>query len=373
MKFIICFIGILTASSVSMASKARLEALGQDTNGSYFIMDNRNIFLNPASISGFENQINLEVGNSVSPKAEGGLINKSSFGTLGLHLGRYGMGAQNIMSAELTPTSLTLFKPQNSVELLYGKELSNINIGFALLYANSSSDTGETVNLPDSTSTVTTFRAGVEANKFGALLVYGLTEESKTENTATTNIEYDGKNSIKLGGYYNFTDNTKLSAEIKQVDFNFDDGTGTVTGERGSQEIGINFYNKLTGDEDYFVFYTIGLTQAEYTVDYDQVAADDIEDKRMYLPIVIGGEAKVKEWLTLRASVKQNTMIDDVDYKDNVNNKKTSNIDDTVVAAGLGLNFGRVTIDSVFAGVSSGSGKIDGNEFLAKTAFKYTY
>ena len=372
MKKLVCILAILAATPLAFASKARLEALGQGSNGSYFIKDSRNVFLNPATITSLSNQVNLEVGsNTTSPKAEGGLTHKADFGSLGLHLGRLGMGAQNILDAEGSITGLSLFNPQNSLEFLYGREMGNFNMGAALHYSNSESDVGETANLPDSSASITTLRVGAETDMFGAYLTYGLTEESKTEDVGNTVVEYDGSNSMKLGGVYNFSDTTKVSAEIMQVDYKWN--TGTATGERGQQEMSANFYNQLAGDDNFFVFYTIGLTQAEYTIDYDAVGVDDIEDKRMYMPVVIGGEAKVKEWLTLRASVKQNTILDERDYKDNANNLKTSNLDDTVVAAGLGLNFGRVTIDSVFEGARTGSGRIDGNEFLAKAALKYTY
>ncbi|MCB0356921.1 MAG: hypothetical protein KDD40_07935 [Bdellovibrionales bacterium] len=371
-KLLMCALVTFAVAPLAFASKARLEALGQSANGSYFIDDSRNIFLNPATLAGMSNQLNIEVGNNTTtPKAEGGLIHNSDFGSLGLQLGRIGMGAQNISDAEGT-IPISLFNPQNSVEFLYARDIGSMNVGGALLYANSDSDTGATANLPDHDASVMTLRGGVANDQFSAYLNYGLTEESNTENVGNVKIKYDGSTSAQLGGVYNLSKTTKVAGEIVMLDYKFDDGAG-LTGDYSKQNLAVNFYNQLAGDDTYFIFYSVGLAKGEQTIDYDPAAANDVEDSQMYLPIVIGGEAKVKEWLTLRASVKQNTIIDSDETKNGATDLKTNNLDDTVIAAGLGLEFGRVTIDSVLEGARSGSGKIDGNELLAKVAFKYTY
>lgn len=359
--------------TVAEASKARLEALGQGADGSYFINDNRNIFLNPATIIGMNNQLNIEVGNNggVNPKAEGGLIHSNEVGTFGLHLGRLGMGAQNISRAE-TDLTYVLFNPQNSVELFFGRDLGGFNVGASLLYSNSKSDTGETVNLPDDKASVMTMKVGTHNDSFGAFFAYSINEESKTEDLASVIREYEATSSMKLGGVYNLNDNLKLSAQVTQLDFKFNNGAG-LTGTSGQQDLVLNMYNHLVGDKEFFVFYTVGITQAKQTKDYDTVSANDVEESQMYLPLAIGAEAQVKDWLTLRASVKQNTLIDNTELKNAATDLKTSNLDDTVISAGLGLHFGKVTIDGLLEGARSGTGNISGNSFLANASLNYSY
>lgn len=88
------------------ASKARLLALGQSSQGSLFISDERNIFLNPAQMTQFFNHVNFEMGqtqvrtaNQVSsPKAEGGLV-ADGWGDLklGLQLGRISQATESMI------------------------------------------------------------------------------------------------------------------------------------------------------------------------------------------------------------------------------------------------------------------------------------
>jgi len=86
---------LLVLSTSAFASQARLQALGMsevDNDGMYYISDSRNIFLNPAHITGLSDQVMMDWGNQgayvsatgnasdatvrtdYAPKAQGGVI-----------------------------------------------------------------------------------------------------------------------------------------------------------------------------------------------------------------------------------------------------------------------------------------------------------
>ena len=75
------------------ASKARLQALGQDADGSLFVDDHRNIFFNPATINYHRDLITLEAGaasssdSAATPSSEGGFIKSRGNMVYGLHFG----------------------------------------------------------------------------------------------------------------------------------------------------------------------------------------------------------------------------------------------------------------------------------------------
>src|SRR3954469_24344449 len=94
MKKIMLMLAVLTTVSAH-ATKARLVALNQDTNGSFYIMDTRNIFLNPAQLSSMKDHLNFEWGKKARPgvanavpEAEGGFVMSLGAGKLAGQLGR---------------------------------------------------------------------------------------------------------------------------------------------------------------------------------------------------------------------------------------------------------------------------------------------
>ena len=98
-KQIAIAMGLAVISGSAFATKARLEALGEDQYGSQFISDNRNVFLNAATVNFHKDLVYMEFGSSdstgshafegvtlgtetdqdlsASPKAEGGFFKAS--------------------------------------------------------------------------------------------------------------------------------------------------------------------------------------------------------------------------------------------------------------------------------------------------------
>ncbi len=65
-KQIAIAMGLAVLSTPALATKARLEALGEDHYGSQFIEDNRNIFLNAATVNFHKDIVTYEWGNNLT-------------------------------------------------------------------------------------------------------------------------------------------------------------------------------------------------------------------------------------------------------------------------------------------------------------------
>ena len=64
-NYLTLVLALSVVSSPAFASRARLESLGEGKNGSYYIDDSRNMFLNPASIVRYKKKMMLELGGQV--------------------------------------------------------------------------------------------------------------------------------------------------------------------------------------------------------------------------------------------------------------------------------------------------------------------
>ena len=117
----------MLASAPAFASRARLEALGEGKNGSYYIKDNRNVFLNPASIADQKKQLNLELGtdsdvadSSTTPRAQANYIGTFGDFTYNLSFGNESDTTKGLLTSVnglLSATSVTGFvTPDNYTE-----------------------------------------------------------------------------------------------------------------------------------------------------------------------------------------------------------------------------------------------------------------
>ncbi|NDG85636.1 MAG: hypothetical protein EBX52_11465, partial [Proteobacteria bacterium] len=123
-NYLTLILALAIVSSPAYASRARLEALGEGKNGSYYIDDSRNMFLNPASIVKYKKKMMLELGspdstnavvlagppattttysaadNAGNSRAQGGFTNTFGDFTYALYLNNTSDTALNLMASE---------------------------------------------------------------------------------------------------------------------------------------------------------------------------------------------------------------------------------------------------------------------------------
>src|SRR5690606_20949266 len=100
-KNVAIVLGAMIVAAPAFASKARLQALGEDVYGSKYIQDNRNIFINAAHINLYKDMVTFEYGDTTSTldqrfgvnnpssgqRAEGGFTKSVGNMVYGLHFG----------------------------------------------------------------------------------------------------------------------------------------------------------------------------------------------------------------------------------------------------------------------------------------------
>ena len=99
-KQLVVAVGLMVLAAPAFASKARLQALGEDTYGSFYVNDNRNVFYNAAQVNNHKDLVTFEWGDTTSnnassgsdasaaaPRAEGGVFKTMGNMVYGVYLG----------------------------------------------------------------------------------------------------------------------------------------------------------------------------------------------------------------------------------------------------------------------------------------------
>ncbi|MCB0421944.1 MAG: hypothetical protein KDD61_13185 [Bdellovibrionales bacterium] len=368
-------ISLLSAlSTTAYASKARLTALGQDTNGSLYIQDNRNIFLNPARINKLKNHLNFEMGSTTAgttPNAEGGVVTDFKSSKLGVQFGRLGHAGENIAVANNLVAGNNLIVPQNTFEIIYGTNSGGRDLGFSLLYGNSKSDTGKAANLPDNTASEITLRAGTTLTS--GLEIFGyfdVQQKSKHENTTpATSFEYTGSGAnLGLGATKRVMNDRFIASgfvTLKQGDIETNSTKTTVD----TKTVQVQLTEEIKKTDKVLLFATAGVKYETGKVDF--TGPTDFDLSTFSLPFVIGVEAKATSWMDLRASVAQTVLLDNQKTYNGTNEITTENKNSTVVAAGLSLKWEDFTLDGVLTG--STTGVINSTSLISQASLTYSF
>jgi hypothetical protein len=386
MRSAFLFLIIVLSSNQAWGSKARLQALGQSENGSYHVMDARNMFLNPATIGSLAEQVNLEWGSSnrpSDPNAEGGFVQNVGAGKLGLYLGRELALTENVRALNSTTvpfatlegaidtafgTDVTLPEPTNTVEAIFGVQSGGMLIGGALAFGRNKDENG--TNLNDETQAIE-LRGGVATTSFDGHLRMTMGAKSEDQLSATNTVEYEGSLGLRAGGGLSIGPSLKLIGEFNYDTFELANSTntaefdGTFTRLRGgvvqTREIdkGARFFSSLE-----FALNRWDLKGKNGT------ATGKVETTS--LPIVVGIEADAATWLKLRGSVAQSIIIDETKTKSGTDDTKDQHApNSTTVAAGGGVTLNKFTLDGTFGGSTAGT--LNANNVFANVSLNYTF
>lgn len=135
-NYLTLILALAIVSSPAYASRARLEALGEGKNGSYYIDDSRNMFLNPASIVKYKKKMMLELGNqntvttadtgasAATSRPQGGFTNTFGDFTYALYLNNTSDRAINTLGS--------VFAPADALEFALAGE-GSVNWGISVL------------------------------------------------------------------------------------------------------------------------------------------------------------------------------------------------------------------------------------------------
>jgi hypothetical protein len=363
--------GLAVLSTNAFASKARVQALGQDGNrGSEYIADSRNVFRNPAALNETKNYLVTEWGSAVNsdgnaaPRAEGGFFREMGAFNYGLYLGNDGTN-----NATRTNTATTFMPQDNALDLFLAGDMG-VKWGARLHYAGAK-DEATTTNVTKK-NTAYGIGLGVVA---GAIEGYANVDISdKSEGAALASDEWKLKPSYLVGGSFTWTDytffasyeNTKAEQKLANVNTTFK-GSEIVVGVGRTMEI--NPTARIFGD-------------AKVSIASDTNVTATGKTKNNTLPLTIGMEADATSWLTLRGAVSQNVFLNQTKT---AAGKKVTNANTTTVNAGATLNFGKLKVDgligtsdaarngTVSANNGTNAGTLTTDNLLTKVAVSYWF
>lgn len=397
MKKIILIATALTLATPAFASKARLEALGDDKDGSFFIDDFRNIFLNSAHINNHKDQVFIELGGngtgagtsqsnldaSGNQKAMGGFLKSTGNFVYGLYLGnesdtdqllRVSAWSDGTISSATDVTHDRIAPVDNVTDFFFGGETSGYKWGVNLVYSDNED---ESLKRKDSRSAV---RLGLIKDNLQAFANVSLANEAEDTDATDiasggTGLKFDGSMGFHVGGSYQIGDWTPY---ISYKTGEWDNVDGTITTEGSFTEIKVGAGHRYSVSKSATLYSRINYFSEEVELKY---ASNPTSAKLTTIPLTLGYEVQAKEWLTLRGSISHNLM----------GNRETKNIgslntvtgrglfagryngdqtvqgdrdetitNSTMVNAGATLNFGKISIDGLI-GTSGADGIADDN------------
>jgi len=414
---------LLMGSMISTnATIARLKALGMnetDNEGSYFIQDDRNIFLNAANIHEFKDTAILEWGGSgntfgsaslttdtdSSPKAKGGFLKSHGDYVYGIYLGNesntsallrgVATGAYASQYAITNAGDTMLDGADNQVDIFFGGTTAMGNWGVNLVWAadneqaNRARDVAHAVRLGFKTEKWDVFANISTGNKASQVdtLAAGTGQNAGFAGGEAFH-QFDGSFGVHLGGGYDISDEGRVYGFYKTFTWDQTDSLGQTTGLTTTSlpalQGGLNTNGRGQAGtiEGGFTTFAVGYGHQKTMGKGTLFASAEFRSKKIYaeyaakaeaenvlIPIMVGYEHAATSWLTLRGSITQNLY----GYRKNNNYSSLGYIGQIAAQNEFGNDTGgkKVTLansTNVAAGASLTFGKISIDGFVGTTA-----
>jgi hypothetical protein len=347
-------LGLLVIAPAAFATKARLEALGEDSFGSYYIQDNRNIFLNPARINENKDFVTYEFGasgNNIAaadsakdPRAVGGFVKSVGNMAYGLHF-----GDSSTSTGAFRAASGGNLQERQPWDFHIGGD-AGVKWGASFTYEEFNGRTG-TGNVSGNrlTSHGTKVRGGVLMGDLDLFAQISLANKASDDQGHYVK----GDMGTFLGAGY-MMNNYKLFLDWRMINGDYKGGA-TASKKSADTSIwraGVGRQERLNDRATLFAKAMIvrnviddngsNITAGNYT--------------SYAVPLNVGIEYAATSWLDLRASVSQNVWSKS-ENKLNAGGRRNSNINNTAVRAGASLKFGEFSIDGLVSTDQSANGQ----------------
>ncbi|HXH31174.1 MAG TPA: hypothetical protein VNJ01_10215 [Bacteriovoracaceae bacterium] len=391
-KQLLVVLGLAVLSTPAFATKARLQALGEDIYGSFYINDNRNVWLNSAQVINHKDLVTFEWGGNSAfdttgtPKAEGGIYKAAGNLVYGAHLG----AASNTANGFRAASGLTSAGEENNLDFFVAGD-TGLKWGANIGYAKTEKDETGTV---DTEATSLRTRLGVimgDTQVFGTINIINEAEGP----TAGGRAEFEGNLGFQVGVIQAW-DGNSIFGEYRRLE-----GESEINGTGGNQDQELQVIQGGIGrvtvlNDKVNLFTRASFFKIDGTNDLSSAvgAPGDFsttnplacgrlnpfacrEYNAMFVPVVIGLEAEANEWLTIRGSITQVVWgtEEDADNERGIRNS-------TSVNAGATLKFGELSVDGVIgnstaAGVGSdtaaGGGTLTTDVLLTRVGVNYRF
>lgn len=357
-KQLIVALGLAVLATPAFATKARLEALGEDNFGSYYIQDNRNIFLNSATLNNHKDFITFELGAALtnatnaatqdvaaSPRAEGGFAKSHGNFVYGVHFGN------TTPTTALFRSKVTGGQEKNPIDVFIAGD-AGVKWGVSVGYESYDGSSGTGDNRISSNALRT--RLGVIAGDMEALAVISLKGDVHNRVDET---RMEGKSSYLLGVGY-LLNNYKLFAEWTNAEAEFGTGNTNEDIEFNRIRLGVGRAERIN---DRATLFAKVMVEQRTLDDSSNAAAGgaSVDTDTTTLPLTVGLEYDAASWLQLRASVIHNVWgTEERDFGTPVSQKLDSSVANTQVRAGASLKFGEFAVDGLISTTNSGDATV---------------
>ena len=331
-KQLVLGLGLAIIASPAFASKARLQALGEATDGSFYINDNRNIFLNSAQVNNHKDLVTMEWGTGSgvegadnAPNAEGGIYKSHNNMTYGLQLGR---GQTFNTLAETVAAGA--FDASNALDLFVGGD-AGFKWGANVSYATANNKTATAKE----DATVLDVNLGAIFGDFTAYVNYGAMGDSQNK-LGVTPYKIERKNALEVGGSYQMNEYT-IFGQYAMADYENKKGAKNDT-DVTSYLVGVGRNAKLNDKTTLF-------TKIQYSSNEQKTkpaTASYLDNQQV--PVTVGLEYDAASWVAIRGSVAQNIWSTE---KFGAAKSERTVANSTNVNAGATLKFGDLALDGV--------------------------
>ncbi len=369
-------------SSQTFATKARMEALGQDgLRGSQYLHDSRNIFRNPGLLSTIKNSVVTEWGDfgAGSPLPEGGFFASTDSFNYGLYLGadhrtpalkEFVNNQALSYTADFTPQNNS-YRPGNQLDFFFAGG-STIAWGIRGNYSS-----GEDENQKEKTQIIG-LGFGLILEGFQTYLNLDLVDEREDLTVPANSKEYAGNLGLQIGGSYQIDSLTLFLDILKQgADYSESSFRGRNAAETVMATLGLAHKQQISTVA--FVFGAVDYRHQKWENENNLGAIATQSWKRTDNDLILtaGFETPATDWLTWRGSFSQSVFVNKTKIAGTsqipaiVNNKSFTTSNSTEVAAGASLTFGKLVIDGTLSGTSAS--KLNFDEVLSQVAITYMF
>ncbi|MBU6154064.1 MAG: hypothetical protein KGP28_07160 [Bdellovibrionales bacterium] len=368
-NYLTLVLALSVVSSPAFASRARLESLGEGKNGSYYIDDSRNMFLNPASIVRYKKKMMLELGNNntdalvdgvsaANSRPQGGFTNTFGDFTYALYLNNTSdraIGTLGSIGAAVAPS--------DAIEFAFAGE-GSVTWGVSVLHGGNRRGADY--------SRYWAARFGVEKDAFALFGTIGI--DSKASNAtslltgSSTAIDVKGNTNIDLGATYKMDNMTLYGKYITTKATWTAAGTTANEGKTNVFGIGAGWKKEMTKSTNMFARVEANSAKTENSNQANIAAVNNLNVSAWNVPVVLAAETQALSWLAVRGSISHSLLGQNLLNQTDLANSST-------VSAGIGMTFGDLVIDGMVAtgataaafntteNIGFGTGANSGNNF----------
>ncbi len=358
-----------------LAGLARSEALGGSYVAHHYFYDSSNVFLNPSYLNLGSNFFIMEWGDDIDlaendsgRRPEGGIFKTIGPLHTGLYLGHDGPSASR-KEITIDNANRNLLYPNNSAEIFIAGDVGpKWGISF-----KASHNTDRPIGTAQKEQNTLEVKFGILDSPYEIFLNFTPIDTSKGGETSSA--KFEGHLATTLGASYTFYDYI-FHATLKKNGYDYyREHDGLLEQRKTYFEWTLGSGSTLWLTEEAKIYIDMYLFTSKSTT-HERISNANVayETNLWKVPVTIGLEAYVKEWLTLRGNISQNLYSE----QNSSAYKHRSVKDSTSVIMGATFHLGNFKIDGLVGTVDAlgnerKTGQFNLSTLMTKVSASYSF